>query len=239
VPTQSNQASEATAGSQLTLTCAFPSNVTAGVPLAVVIQTESFVTITVSSVTDNAGGGAGDTFTEQQYWSQSSGTGQNVWLYTATKAIGGATTVSVTISNYSYDVPFMIFILAGPSEASAVRVSNQNNGNGVAGTTTATASLTGTVSGDYVVAFATGNGAASSNFVAPTAGLVGTNAATSEQTYINGTNLCDILEDGTSSGGTVSVTASITQDPDVWAMLAVAFVPGSTSFDAVGFGAEV
>ena len=234
---QSNQASEPTAGSELTLTCAFTNPVTASDSISVCICISSFVAVSVLSVTDNAGGGAGNSYTFQQTFNGGTGGGQTQWLYTAVNAIAGATTVTVVISAGSFNQPFTIFIVEGPS-ASSVRVSNV--GSATFGGTTASVSLAGTVSGDYVVAFAGESGATGAPI---TPGSVGTNAATEQQAAAPGgdENYVYLVEDGASSGGTINATATVESGTVYWAVLAAAFVPGAaapTPQDPIGFGVD-
>src|SRR6202522_1902796 len=99
---QSNQASEPSAGSETTLTCSFLNPVTAGDSISVLICVSSFVSVSVVSVSDDAGGGAGNSYTFLQTFNGGTGGGQVQWLYTAVDVLGGATTVSVSISVGSF-----------------------------------------------------------------------------------------------------------------------------------------
>lgn len=70
---------------------------------------------------------------------------------------------------------------------------------------------------------------ADSSGVIGTAGNVGTNPATVRQSFAQGlTPGSSIMEDGSSSGGTINVTAQANPSDFEWIILAVAFAPSAT-----------
>jgi hypothetical protein len=218
---QSNKSSAGTS-SQTTVTCPFLSPNTAGNSITVMLGPSSFASITSAAVTDTAG----NTYSPQEVQNEGD---EYFLIYSAVniKSFASNTVQAVLSPNPAYNNNLPIFIIEGPS-ASAIRA--KNAAQLTFGSSTATVSLSGTVSGDYVVALVFA--LESSGGAVPTIGSIGTNTATELQTYnVNdGGEHTMLAEDGLSSGGTINVTASTdnTQPGWVgWIIAAVAYVPGS------------
>lgn len=209
---QSNQAID-NSNSLSVFTCTLGSPTTAGACIVVGIGAGSFVAqLTTPTVTDNVG----NVYTVQRSFAGGTGGQSSYWLATAVGCIAGATLFMVTLSGVSTDDPFAIFVAEGPPN-NAVRVSNVASA--TFGGTAMSVALAGTVSGDYCAAFA---GVGGTTPPAPTVGNFGTNAATSLQTAASG-NIGFLLEDGTSSGGTINATATAVSGSTTWAILAAVF----------------
>jgi hypothetical protein len=223
--TVQSEQNNAGVGSATTVTCNYTNANVAGDSSTVCLGPCSFGSITTATITD----------TELNSYAQLETQKVNddfIFLCSAQNikaAAAGANTVQGVINTAAFNNHLPIFIVEGPP-ASAIRV--HASAQGLFGSATATVSLAGTVAGDYVVAFVCA--CANSGTAVPTAGNAGTNPMTSLQTYnVNDGGLATFMvAAGTSSGGTINVTAHTdnTQAGWVgWMIAAVAYTPGSST----------
>jgi hypothetical protein len=222
VAVQSNQGS--TAPGSLSTSVTYASANIAGDSSTVAVTSASFAPYTSTSVTVTDT--SGNAYVLQSFYNGGTGGINSTWVFAAVgiaAASAGSNTVLATITSSAFG-SLAVIIIEGPS-ASAVRVVNQNSA-GFAGPN-ATVSLASTVLADYVIGVCSitesiiGSGA--------TAGNIGTNAATKQQVFVDvaggGNNI--MVEDGTSSGGTINVTATGDANTNVWVMQALAFIPAA------------
>jgi hypothetical protein len=213
---QSNKAIGTTSSSSIT--CTFLSAVHVGDAIAVFVDAGSFTTVAPATCSDGV-----NTYTQSAYYNGGTGGAPSVWCFTAIAATTAVLSITVTFANTSvYIVPSMMIVEGPPS--SGVRVAGQNSVS--FGTLTASVSLAGTVSGDYCAMYTvTGSGGTG----APIAGNIGTNTAVAQQSYTTAPN-ASLMEDGTSSGGAITTTATVPNNGYFeWFAAAVAFIPATTS----------
>jgi hypothetical protein len=205
---QSNRAYTGSAS----LNCAYSSNNGAGntsIALPHVLGLSSDPTSTCSC-TDTLNGSA-YTFVAGAY--NSSG-GDWLGIFVLYSILGGSNTVEFTCT--AGGTAQTILYIAEEGASSGTRVANGATHNG--SSSNPTVSLASTVTNDVVIAL----GRSSFNNVTQSVGNIGTNTASS--VYSDGSNL---VEDGSSSGGTINVN---TVGADLWwCIVALAMMPAVTA----------
>lgn len=193
-----------------TITCT--NAVTVNNTLVVQFDGANFATMTPVTVTDNAS--PPNTYVQQAYLNGGTGGSASAWCFVAKNvqaAAAGALVISVGLFSASNDTALVITVTE--EVTSTPRVGNQNTGN--FGGTTASVSLASTAATDICLAFVVNQ----AEGTAPTVGAFGSTTASS----LLSANVTDswLLEEGISSGGTISATANIVSGSN-WTMVAVA-----------------